>query len=427
MNSSWRDTFSVFFENVSLLNSHEESCAAQRIPPEIRASQILGLAETHDVRLQPRLGIWCEISRAKAPLQPEQFSGGFRFELFRGNVFLIRDVRASDIKKCIQGFLINREKLLVALRATAQRKFPDSILEFCSNSEHPDISLCGLPMKFTAGTLTEEVVVNRELRNFRILLVGICGLCFAVSSGVLIFFWFVQRTAERKRVFVASVVHDLRSPVAGINALAENISKEMQKYTQHSRDLKQLVGRVRDLSSLLDNTLLFSRLNKSSRDILSFRDTIFGEIFPSIAERITERLDCAGCDFDSELSPEAENAKLYISPSAFERILFNLADNTAKYASGKNAPLLRLYAEISNKKTLKIHIADNGPGLSKHAKKNLFNEFSQSAQEMTDAEFHGLGIGLALSKRLAKLLGGDLTLEKSDASGTTFTLSLPVK
>lgn len=355
-------------------------------------------------------------------------ASSFRFEIFQNRLFLVRKLHAPSVEKFVQGFLLNEEKLLFVLLTKVRRELPNATLEFCADATNADISPCGLPMKFSAGTLPEEIALHAELRNFRILLAGAWILGIAASAGTLAALRFVQRTAERRRVFVASVVHDLRSPVAEINALAENISKSPEEKPSRSRDLRQLAGRVRDLSALLDNSLLFSRISGAKRDALNFRDARFGEIFPTIAESITERLDRAGSDFDTEISSEAETALLHISPAALERILFNLADNAAKYASGGNAPLFSLSAELANGgKILKIRAADNGGGLSEKARKNLFREFSRSAQDSTESGVRGLGIGLALSKKLALLLGGDLRLEKSDTAGTAFILTLPVK
>lgn len=355
-------------------------------------------------------------------------ASSFRFEIFQDRLFLVRKLHAPNVEKFVQGFLLNEEKLLFVLLTKVRRELPNAELEFCADAANADISPCGLPMKFSAGTLPEEIVLRAELRNFRILLAGAWLLGVAVSAGMLTALRFVHRAAERRRIFVASVVHDLRSPVAEINALAENLSESSEEKTARSRDLRKLAGRVRDLSALLDNSLLFSRISGAKRDALNFRDVRFGEIFPRIAESITERLDRAGSDFDTEISSEAENALLHVSPAALERILFNLADNAAKYASDGNAPLFLLSADLENGgKILKIRLADNGDGLSEKARKNLFREFMRSAQDSTESGVHGLGIGLTLSKKLALLLGGDLCLEKSDKTGTAFILTLPLK
>lgn len=354
-------------------------------------------------------------------------AGGFRFDVFQDRLFLVRTLRAEGAAKYVQGFLLNEEKLIFILLTKVRCTLPGASLEFCPNAADADIAPCGLPLKFSAGTLREEIAARAELNAFRFMLAGTWIGGALLCAGALAAFRFLQSSAERRRVFVASVVHDLRSPVAGISALADAMSEKSAGTGDSSRDLKMLVGRVRDLSALLDNTLLFSRIADSKRDVLKFRDVVFGEAVAPIFDRMTERLDRAGCDFDTNISADAENARLRISSAALERILFNLADNAAKYASGGNAPVLTLTAELSGSKKLLVRVADSGNGISARAKKNLFREFSRSAQEATDTGVHGLGIGLALSKKLARILGGDLTLEKSDSSGTVFLLTLPVK
>ena len=360
-------------------------------------------------------------------------AGGFRFEVFDGKIFLVREIRSSETKKFVQGFLLNENKLLAVLRTKVRCSLPGASLELAS-ADSADISPCGLPLKFSAGTLPEEIVARADLNAFRATLVCAWGVCAALCAGALAALRLFLLSAERRRIFLAAVVHDLRSPVAGMAALSDEMlarrSGAEADFSEETRDLRRLVGRVRDLSALLDNTLLFSRIagTRDGGDALKFRDVTAGEILPPIFERITERLDRAGTDFDTNVSDAAAAAELRVSPAALERILFNLADNAAKYAAAADVPVLTLTAEVvarsRGRKRLEIRVADNGGGLSAKARKNLFREFSRTAQDATDTGVHGLGIGLALSKKLARILGGDLVLEKSDASGTTFLLTL---
>jgi CheY-like chemotaxis protein len=74
--------------------------------------------------------------------------------------------------------------------------------------------------------------------------------------------------------------------------------------------------------------------------------------------------------------------------------------------------------------TLSIHVRDTGIGISKEAKKNLFKPFQQASKNIS-SQYGGTGLGLSISKKLADLLGGELTLESREGEGTTFTLKIP--
>lgn len=432
----WRELCATFFADAKARCDYEARRARgelpKDIPPEVRFSKKTD--EVHDVRLQPAHGLWIEAESVSKTPGEKKFAGGFRFEVFEGDVFLVREIRAPGTKNFIQGFLLNKNNLLAVLNTKVRSALPDAEVALAI-ADGGNLLFGGLPLKFSAGTLPEEAIARAELQAFRTMLVCAWCVCAALCAGVLVSLRVSLCAAERRRIFTAAVVHDLRSPIAGMTALSEELlaGSGGDADAPETQTLRKLVGRIRDLSALLDNTLLFSRLvgtHGNAADALKFSDATAGEILPPIFERITERLDRAGMDFDTNVSEEAASAKLYVSAAALERILFNLADNAAKYAATAPVPVLTLTAGIvrSRKKTrLEIRIADNGPGLSAKAKKNLFREFSRTAQDATNAGAYGLGIGLVLSKKLAEILGGNLTLEKSDAEGTMFLLTLFTK
>ena len=75
--------------------------------------------------------------------------------------------------------------------------------------------------------------------------------------------------------------------------------------------------------------------------------------------------------------------------------------------------------------TLSIRFADNGPGIPAKWQRDIFRPFSRSARDV-EGRKPGVGLGLALSRDVARSIGGELKLEKSDAHGTVFTLTLPL-
>ena len=75
--------------------------------------------------------------------------------------------------------------------------------------------------------------------------------------------------------------------------------------------------------------------------------------------------------------------------------------------------------------TLSIRFADNGPGIPAKLQRDIFRPFSRSAKDV-EGRKPGVGLGLALSRDVARSIGGELALEKSDEKGTVFTLTLPL-
>jgi signal transduction histidine kinase len=137
-------------------------------------------------------------------------------------------------------------------------------------------------------------------------------------------------------------------------------------------------------------------------------------------------------------------------------VLFNLVDNASKYGHSPPVPdaasvgkhpvpdaasvglppsgpesvldaasvgLIRLEASVSSD-SVELRVGDDGPGISPAEGRKLFRPFSKSAHEAARTA-PGVGLGLALSRRLARELGGDLRLEQGTARGATFVLTLP--
>jgi len=105
-----------------------------------------------------------------------------------------------------------------------------------------------------------------------------------------------------------------------------------------------------------------------------------------------------------------------------ESILFNLVDNAAKYASRAADRRIHLEARAAAGR-LEIRVRDHGPGIAEPER--LFRPFSRSAREAAGSS-PGVGLGLALSRRLARAMGGDLRLDRTVADGACFDLRLPL-
>lgn len=123
------------------------------------------------------------------------------------------------------------------------------------------------------------------------------------------------------------------------------------------------------------------------------------------------------------IDPRAGLLQLRTDLLSLEQILTNLADNAAKYVEG-SAPAVTIHV-IQTHRTLSLRFSDNGPGISKEARRRLFQPFSRSAKA-EHGDKPGIGLGLALSRDLAHSIGGDLVLEHSDKKGSTFLLTLPL-
>jgi signal transduction histidine kinase len=230
----------------------------------------------------------------------------------------------------------------------------------------------------------------------------------------------VVRLSERRAAFVSSVTHELRTPLTTFRMYAEMLAEDMvTSDEQRTTYLKTLTSEADRLTHLVDNVLTYSRIERG-RGVAKHEQTTLGEILKQCQPRLATRAAEAGM----ELSIDGSGAEALVSTdvSVVEQILFNLVDNAGKYAS--TARDSRIHIALATKgRAPQIIVRDHGPGLSRDAARRLFQPFSKSATEAAHSA-PGVGLGLALSRRLARTLGGDLRWQAAADGGAEFTLSL---
>jgi signal transduction histidine kinase len=143
------------------------------------------------------------------------------------------------------------------------------------------------------------------------------------------------------------------------------------------------------------------------------------EARPRLAER------AARAELEVAVAPPASGpVPVHVDRSAVEQILLNLVDNACKYAARSTPPRIDVRLETSPGRAL-LRVSDHGPGLSAAERRRLFQPFSKSDRDAADSA-PGIGLGLALSRRLARAQGGELSLDATGAEGAVFVLSLPL-
>jgi signal transduction histidine kinase len=141
--------------------------------------------------------------------------------------------------------------------------------------------------------------------------------------------------------------------------------------------------------------------------------------------RLQDRAIQAEMQWTWEVPEEAADIRVRTDAVAVEQIVFNLVDNACKYACSTDDKRIHLTTEARGPKKISISVRDHGPGVPANQNRRLFRPFSKSVDEAA-ASAPGVGLGLALSRRLAKELGGSLELTSLEGYGAVFVLTLPV-
>jgi signal transduction histidine kinase len=137
---------------------------------------------------------------------------------------------------------------------------------------------------------------------------------------------------------------------------------------------------------------------------------------------LKERAERSGMTLEMEV-PEEPALCVRGDGSAIERIVVNLVDNACKYAREADNRSIHLVCRREGNQVL-LEVRDHGQGIAKQTARRLFRPFSKSATEAAHSA-PGVGLGLALCRRLAKSLGGQLTINHNVEEGACLILQLP--
>ncbi|MGN0884654.1 MAG: sensor histidine kinase [Candidatus Spyradosoma sp.] len=421
----WRTRFKASLDELRRVESHAAGTLPSGDPPPmvVVARRLRGEPDLPAERFarQPRLGVWAAGGNA-LPVE-EKFSGGFAFALFRGEIFLVREIRAPGLASCGQGALLDAARLFGRFEAELRESAPGTRIAFAPGDAAAR-ELAGLPVTVTAETLPGDEARERERRANRVFFGGVfLGLALAVAAGagtILL----QKRAARERRLLLDAVAHELRTPLASLASGADSLALSAEKPETLAK-IRFLRARIDRFGTLLDDLIFSASRARAACGGRCVPAAPFGEIAAPIFENLSELAARAGMDFSADVPPDAARAPVRVSPLELERIFSNLAGNASRCARADGAEtLLSVSAGVSaDGKTLEIRVADDGGGIAPEARERLFEAFSGGA----DGRRLGLGIGLALSRKIARAQGGDLRLEKSDAAGTVFLLTLRIE
>ena len=359
------------------------------------------------------------------PPTPQEFpslAGDLSASWIDGELFLFRKAQLEGQSR-LQGIWLDWPSLQQRLLETIRDLLPTATLRPATEAERTDPdTLVTLPIKFSHGpvAITLPAIHRPILRTLAIawgsLILAAGAIAFVLQRALTL--------SERRGAFVSAVTHELRTPLTTFQLYSEMLAEDMvtdsAKRKEYLNTLHSESGR---LMHLVENVLSFSRIERgrtaAREETLTARDLI-DRMLPRLEQR------SSSCDLTLKIErhPEAEEATLKVDPLAVEQILSNLVDNACKYAApASSQDTLDLHLRRVGKQ-LHLSIRDYGPGLPKAQRRKLFQAFAKSASEAAHSA-PGVGLGLALSKRLARELGGDLRFEPPADGGTRFVLTLP--
>jgi signal transduction histidine kinase len=214
----------------------------------------------------------------------------------------------------------------------------------------------------------------------------------------------IERGVQAQREFAGNVAHDLRTPLAGIRALAEyGLARGDPEISQ--QQLKSIVASEERASRLVEQLLALA-LADEARDSVKLEVVQVDELVRRVLLGFVPRADAAGVDLGATGLDTPTAA--YASTALLEGVLANLIDNALRY--GRSGASATLTVELTSRDSMvEVAVIDDGPGLDERQRQQPPRRWERGATGLELGD--GAGLGLAIASRYAALLGGSLRLE----------------
>ncbi|MBV8618546.1 MAG: two-component sensor histidine kinase [Curvibacter sp.] len=293
--------------------------------------------------------------------------------------------------------------------------------------------IAAYPLLVYVATSTEGALAEwRSLRTVTVTLTALFSLATIVAATILltsirrlqaknralqISEAQAQSASQAKSEFLAAISHELRTPLTSIRGFAElmELRLEQPKFKEQAKlirkaaeHLNALLTEILDLAKVEAGAMPVNAEPQDLRDIIQSSGHFFGvtaatkglSLAVNVADEVPATLVCDGL--------------------RLKQILNNLLSNAMKFTL-EGGVTIEADADADH---VRVHVVDTGPGIPEHLHETIFEKFRQG-NDRVSYEHGGTGLGLALSRALATLMGGTLTLVSSPGHGARFTLTLP--
>lgn len=298
------------------------------------------------------------------------------------------------------------------------------------------------------NVLEKDVIVNANIahkkheetlersRNIILLAAGV-GFVIIILFSIIILndFWRSQHYRQElesanavtssllksREQLISMVSHDLRTPLSTITGFSELLQKSItstkeKNYVVHIQNASVYMGQ------LVGDLLEFSKLENSKITIETIPFDLkrnIEEVANSAKSLVQNKPILINVNHDENI-----NSLIVSDPFRIKQILYNLVTNACKFTKEGSITIKSKLRSVKEKKYIEIRVIDTGVGIGKDEQEKVFKEFTQAHEK--ENRQNGFGLGLTISRRLAELLGGSLTLQSSLGKGSIFSLFVPI-
>jgi two-component system, OmpR family, phosphate regulon sensor histidine kinase PhoR len=352
--------------------------------------------------------------------------------------YVLRETRdGSRLLVCYQ---MNFEKVIILIDKylrDLQKEYYVSIVDYENNGVY------GQPISRSSKYFLErrfpttlyKWILQIVPRNYTELELGVkkqrlTNLFFIVFSMLTIFFslsiiyvaWQRDRQLRKlKEDFISNVSHELKTPLSLIRMFSEILVTGRARGEDKKTEYYRIIHNESDrMSRLINNLLDFANLN---RGIVhkNFEKMNLAEVATKSMEAYRYEVQKDGFQLSLQAAPDIPDCMA--DSNAITMALFNLLDNAVKYSGDQRQIDVRV---ARNDGFLDLSVADKGIGIPLPEQQKVFDQFYRGSEQSV-RRIRGSGIGLAITKHVAEMHGGEVLVESEPGKGSTFTLRIPIR
>ncbi|TNC89336.1 MAG: hypothetical protein CSH49_07555 [Alcanivorax sp.] len=370
-----------------------------------------------------------------------------------GHLLLFRDAWYDD-QRWVQGLLLDQQAFIDnSIQQVFQQSnlshFTNLVVAFNGNVlrilpamgyQRYALGYSSLSVQDVSGTLILQTALSSPLTELELIFsarhlpdgpggaiitwASLILMLLLISIFTLLYRFGVRqiRMLQQQQNFIASVSHELKTPLTSIRMFSEMLKEGWATPAKQQEYYHFIADESDRLSRLITNVLQLARMERQELK-LDIKPCPVNQLIELLRSRLESQV--AATEFTLCFSHEDfdNNEQIQVDTDAMMQILMNLVDNSLKFAKRASNKQLDLHIRNNNAQ-LEIVLRDYGPGIPDQERKRIFDLFYRIGNELTRSA-QGTGIGLALVQQLVSVMGGSIEIQQPD-QGAAFCIRFPM-